>query len=196
MIKSVKAIFSCCIICGCWLYLSYWNMSIKGKFLLWVFRKLILVRKDMDVDEHERLINFTLSKAQMFCTSLFVLLYFFFRSLGCLSFDLQIFIDPLVSSFILVFHNEHNTDHKMSVKRLLVNSWAVLCTSVDKRNIWACLSFRCVFGVNKEMQCRLKTKYPNSKQRLNSNGWKYTQPQQWEPFLSSASNFYSRKWQR
>jgi hypothetical protein len=52
-------------------------MSIKGTFLLSVFRKSILARKDMDVDEHERLINFTLSKAQMFCRSLFFRLYNF-----------------------------------------------------------------------------------------------------------------------
>ena len=34
----------------------------------------------------------------MFCTSLFVLLYFFIWSLCCLSFDLRLLITPLVSS--------------------------------------------------------------------------------------------------
>ena len=34
----------------------------------------------------------------MFCTSLFVLLYFFFRPLYCLFFDLRLLITPLVSS--------------------------------------------------------------------------------------------------
>ena len=34
----------------------------------------------------------------MFCTSLFVLLYFFILSLCCLSFDLRLLITPLVSS--------------------------------------------------------------------------------------------------
>jgi hypothetical protein len=97
----------------------------------------------MDVDEHERLINFTLSKTQMFCRSLFFRLSFFFWTLCCLFFCLLDIVLSVLLSFghcvvcpsiyrlsfplwylqtILVFHNEHNAYHKMSVKRLLAYS--------------------------------------------------------------------------
>jgi len=38
-----------------------------------------------------------ISSSVIFCRSLFVLLYFFFWPLCCLSFDLRILITPLVS---------------------------------------------------------------------------------------------------
>ena len=40
----------------------------------------------------------------MFCRSLFVILYFFFRPLCCLSFDLRTMITPLVSSNSSLIH--------------------------------------------------------------------------------------------
>jgi hypothetical protein len=42
-----------------------------------------------------------------------------------------------------VFNNGNNPYHKVSMKRSLTCSWAVLLTSVDKRYIWVSLSFWC-----------------------------------------------------
>jgi len=46
-------------------------------------------------------------------------------------------------SYSSVFNNEHNSYPKMNAKHLIVCSWVLLFTSVDRRYIWTSLSLWC-----------------------------------------------------
>ena len=87
---------------------------------------LYIVTKDIDVNEHKKLSNITLRHKLKY--NVLVKEHHFYC---CSTFN----------SIGRVFNNGNNPYHKMSMKRALTCSWAVLLTLVDKHNIWA--SFLC-----------------------------------------------------
>ena len=82
---------------------------------------IVLIRKDMDVNEHKRLFNNTCRLFNNTCR------------------HNSTFIAALHFSHSRVFNHEQNPYPKISVKRPLV----ILYTFIDTRFVWASLSFWC-----------------------------------------------------
>jgi len=113
-----------------------------------------LVRKDMDVNEPERLSNITLrhqvKEQHFYCCSTY-------------------------HSQSKALNNELGSYPKMSMKQPLVCSWVVLFTSGHKSHIWASLLFRCYLVYRILFpKCRLSTRKQNTGEvilQISSSLW-------------------------